>query len=165
MAAAATVAAQQLSERLLTTVKAPKTSTEFEGYWRSLKGDLASQATYLAVIPAAQLPAIFKSSLTPQILSAILRTTLSMLSGSLPANTSSSTGSISGLDSTAGVDLLNALAKVPRLEMAAMCISSKERVELGVLWRSAVETLKMQAVLDDAGAAQLGKLATMFKLL
>ncbi|KAF5833987.1 hypothetical protein DUNSADRAFT_9513 [Dunaliella salina] len=81
VAAAAAAAASQLHARTLASVRsAPRTSTEFEAVWRSLKGDQGLQARYLGVIPPESLPNVFKASLTPQLLAGILRSLLGCLS-------------------------------------------------------------------------------------
>jgi hypothetical protein len=61
----ASAAAAALQARI--TFQPPKTSTEFEGAWRSFAGDQNLQASYLKLLSPEHLPAIFKSSLTPQV--------------------------------------------------------------------------------------------------
>lgn len=56
--AAAAAAAQQLGARLLQSIKAPKTSTDFEAAWRSFKQDTALQVRHLfaAEVLSGQVP-------------------------------------------------------------------------------------------------------------
>ena len=63
--AAAVAAAAACQARVV--LQAPKTSTEFESVWRSFGGSPEREAAYLKLLVPEQLPAIFKSSLTPQV--------------------------------------------------------------------------------------------------
>lgn len=174
IAAAAQSAAEQLAARLATNAKAPKTSTEFEATWRGLRGDVGAQASYLALLEPHQLPTVFKSSLTPQVLSAILRTLLSALAGSLgPGSAAEGQGEgvdaagqqqQQGLSGAAALGLLSGLSKVPRLEMAAMCIPSKERAELGAMWEAGMASAQQTGAASGAEVGEVSKLKTKFKL-
>ena len=64
-AVAAATAAAVCQARVV--LQAPKTSTEFESVWRSFGGSPEREAAYLKLLVPEQLPAIFKSSLTPQV--------------------------------------------------------------------------------------------------
>jgi tetratricopeptide (TPR) repeat protein len=154
VAAAAAAAAEQVAARMAGGLKAPKSSVEFESTWRALKGDAPLQLYYLSLIDGAQLPAIFKDSLTPGVLVAIARAALSAA-----AAAGGCAGGEGGLAPAAAVGLLAGLTKVPRFAMMAMCLGSKEKGELRGLWDAAAVG---QLVLGLAG--QLQALRPAFKV-
>ena len=152
----ATAAAASLSKAL--PVQAPKTSTEFESAWRSLRGSPDQEASYLRLLIPEQLPSIFKSSLTPQVLTALLRAALTAASSASAASAALEDGSSSGVpasipppdlaSSSKGGDphwgrLLLHLSQVPRFGMTVMCLSSKDKEVLRVLWDQAVGVLAL----------------------
>lgn len=51
---------------------APKTGVEFETVWRSLKSDPAAKAALLLATPPTRLPALWKHSLSPDLLASVL---------------------------------------------------------------------------------------------
>ncbi|GIL65019.1 hypothetical protein Vafri_18783, partial [Volvox africanus] len=111
----------------------PRTSVEFEASWRSMAGDLRRQAAYLAAIPPASLPAIFKNSLTAPVLASLVRCLLSgmMPLEAVPATDVSSTSSISesrsargAVSPVQGVALLEGLTQVARFDLMVMSVPS-----------------------------------------
>lgn len=203
VAAAAAAAATQLNARTMASSArtAPKTSTEFEAVWRSLKGDQVlqvsfifyfctltcllllsplgtyrftlhslshtltntQQARYLAIVPPATLPSVFKASLTPQLLLGILRTLLIGAAASQPsANSTQQQGEEEGgaLKAAQVGGLLKGLAGVPRLAMAAMCVPGKDRAELKQLWEQAKAVCGGNALSD----AEWESLRAVFKV-
>ncbi|KIY93606.1 hypothetical protein MNEG_14357 [Monoraphidium neglectum] len=153
LAAAAAAASEQLAARMAATLKAPRSSVEFESTWRALKGDAALQAQYLSLLPAAQLPTIFKDSLTAPVLLAITRAALAAVVA--PPNTAAAGGGAEGASTPAGLapaaaaELVAGLTRVPRFPMMAMCIGSRDKTELKALWDAAA------AALDGAPAERL----------
>ena len=141
----ATAAAAVASAQLRTILQAPKTSTEFESAWRGMCGVQAQEASYLKLLEPDQLPAIFKSSLTPQVLSALLRTILAE---------AASGASSSGVEAPAAVShwaqLLLNLSKVPRFDMTVMCLPSRDKAVLRPLWDEAAGGLALALGGDGA---------------
>ena len=56
--------------------QAPTTSTEFESMWRSIRSESSAQRGYLQAIKPADLPQLFKSSLTAPVLFSIVEVLL-----------------------------------------------------------------------------------------
>ncbi len=101
-----------------------------EATWRCLKGDLEGQSAYLLLLPPASLPSIFKTSLTAQVLVAMLHATLAGLAGGGP-----------GADVQQYLALLAGLPAVPRFDMAAMSIGGKDKAALRQAWDGAAGKL------------------------
>lgn len=57
------------------------------------------------------------------------------------------------MDPTHGLDVLSALPRVPRFDMTAMSVPSRERAELGLLWGPAVEAALAAAGAEGGAAA------------
>ena len=142
----------------------PKTSTEFESTWRGLGGDHIQEAAYLRLFVPDQLPSIFKSSLTPQVLSALVRTSLTAAVTSItkdgpesshpPASCPAPTSV--GSDVNWGL-LLYYLTRVPRFDMTAMCLPSKDKEALRILWDQAEGVLALGLGGMDVDMAGLRK--------
>jgi hypothetical protein len=167
VAAAAEAAAAALASRSLQAARPPKTSTEFEASWRSLKGDLTAQASYLSLLQPESLPHVFKSSLTPGVLAGILRTLLTTLVHAAGGDTQGQGLDAQALSSLApahALALLAGLGSVPRIEMAAMCIPGKERSEFTRLWGSTVALPSAAASLGVDSQALAAARAVQAKL-
>ncbi|KAL6754001.1 hypothetical protein V8C86DRAFT_2713678 [Haematococcus lacustris] len=138
LAAAATLASRPAAAR-----GAPRTSSELESAWRGLKGDLAGQAALLGSLDPAQLPALFKFSVTPALLAGMLLALLTALDVQGGGVQSVGDGTVAevtaqckgcALTASRALDVLLGLSALPRLEMAAMCIGRREREQLSALW-------------------------------
>lgn len=150
VAAAATAAA---AVRVPASARAPKTSTEFEAAWRGFGTDMAAQQAYLALLEPAVLPAVFKSSLTPQLLSAMLRALLAQLgSGIAPSDAGAALHAVA---------LLDGLTAVPRFDMTLMCVPGKEKKELREMAATAQERLCTAA---PAAAERMTAVRRKYKL-
>lgn len=147
-AAAASEAAAAASRACL--MRPPKTSTEFEASWRSFAGDSSLQASYLNLLVPEELPSVFKSTLTPQVLSGMVKTILQGATNWSPPQRNNTNGATDILPSSSEGEsgkvvvapghadkLLQALTKVARFEMTAMSVPAKERSTLGELWDQA----------------------------
>lgn len=117
------------SSQPVSALRLPKTSTDFEATWRSLGSDTALRQQYLSMIDPSQLPSIFKSSLTPQLLQAVVVTLAERLNASFAPSDASLAHHC--------VAMLDALTSVPRFSMTVMCIPSKERKALSEQMQSA----------------------------
>jgi hypothetical protein len=121
---------------------------EFESTWRSLRGDLQAQAAFLLLLPPPSLPSVFKTSLTAQVLVAMLHAALAGLAAQ-------------GTD-VAEVQqylaLLAGLPAVPRFDMAAMSISSRDKAAVRQAWDGAAGKLAGEQ------AEQLQQLRSKFRL-
>jgi hypothetical protein len=106
--------------------KVPTTSTEFESYWRGLKGDVEAQARYLRLIEPHALPAIFKSSMTPHILEGIVATVMQQI---LPCE-----GLTQDVTGAFGTQVLQSLTNVDRFAMNVMLVPGKKRRVLAESW-------------------------------
>lgn len=127
------VSSQQTSPRLPVKLpsKPPKSSAEFEAVWKSLKAaSMNEKSAYISSIDAKSFPSIFKSSLSPPILVGVVDCALHELGKMNIAP--------EGLELWAST--LEALVKVPRFKMVAMCISKKDRGEIGQAWDAACAT-------------------------
>ena len=118
--------------------------TEFDLVWKTLKGQPEMQAAYIQLLDPAGLPALFKQSLTPVVLSSLLSVCL-QTAASKPDK------------APAAVKLLEGLTKVPRFEMTAMCLPNREKAGIRLQWEAA-------AASDPASAPQLAALRTKYRL-
>ena len=118
--------------------------TEFDLVWKTLKGQPETQAAYIQLLDPAGLPALFKQSLTPAVLSSLLSVCL-QTAASKPDK------------APAAVKLLDGLTKVPRFEMTAMCLPNREKAGLRLQWDAASAS-------DPATASQLEALRTKYRL-
>ncbi len=118
--------------------------TEFDLVWKTLKGQPETQAAYIQLLDPAGLPALFKQSLTPAVLSSLLSVCLQTIA-SKPDK------------APAAVQLLEGLTKVSRFEMTAMCLPKREKADLRLQWDAATAS-------DAAVAPQLGALRTKYRL-
>ncbi|KAJ9524871.1 hypothetical protein QJQ45_002990 [Haematococcus lacustris] len=143
LAAAASAAAATLASRPAAARGAPRTSSELESAWRGLKGDLAGQAALLGSLDPAQLPALFKFSVTPALLAGMLLALLTALDVQGGGVQSVGDGTVAevtaqckgcALTASRALDVLLGLSALPRLEMAAMCVGRREREQLSALW-------------------------------
>ena len=132
----------------------PTTSTDFESHWRSMKGDLDAQASYLRLLQPDVLPQLFKSSMTPHILGGIVATVVQRI---LPADANSTTGQDE--NGVFGVQLLKSLTAVDRFSVNVMLVPSKERKGLADAWDAALSMSGLAA----EGAA-LSDLRAAFKM-
>lgn len=111
--------------------KAPKSSAEFEAVWKSLKaGSMDEKSAFISGIGVESFPGIFKSSLSPPVLVGVVNCALHTLGKG---------------DITVGIlelwtSILEALIKVPRFKMVAMCISRKDRAKMGQAWDAVIST-------------------------
>jgi Potential Monad-binding region of RPAP3 len=129
-------------------LRAPATSSDFEGAWRSMRGDVNGQAQYLLLVRPQSLPQVFKSSLTPAILEGIVEIVLKHLM----------TSDVAG-DQEHGVQLLRHLSKVQRFAMNMMLLPGRKRKEVVQAWDDAV------ANVQDAGRKQaLKELRSVYTL-
>jgi Meckel syndrome type 1 protein len=130
-------------------LRAPRTGIEFESSWRGLRGDAASQAAYLLLLPAGGLPAIFKTSLTAQVLVAMLQALLAVLAQP----------QLAAGQQQHYLALLEGLPAVPRFDMAAMSVGSRDKAQLKAAWDAAALQLG-----SAEGAEQLQRLRAKFRL-
>jgi len=123
---------------------APRTGTDFELAWKGCKGDAARRAELVALVDAAAVPTIFKSSLTAPLLLDVLHVVLERLVGT------AARGEL-------GLDLLRGFARVPRFDMTVMCFPAKSKPALRAAWDGARERLAgdaaAQAALDGLRGA------------
>jgi Potential Monad-binding region of RPAP3 len=126
-------------------LKPPATCSDFEGSWRSIRGDLDAQARYLQLLDPAALPRIFKSSLSPHVLEGFVDTATQRL---LVAGDK---------DRVAfAVKLLQSLTRVDRFAVNAMLVPGKRRKVLGQQWDIALAEENMaehQQVLNTLRSA------------
>jgi hypothetical protein len=100
------------------------------------------QAKYLALLSVQQLPTIFKTSLTAPMLRDILTAALTAVAGNAAA---AGSGAAAGSDASSSIELspehavglLQQLPKLPRFDMTAMCLTSKDKAGLRELWDAA----------------------------
>ena len=90
-------------------------------------------------------------AVNPQVLAAFTRTALTEVAASNSAEDSS----------THCVGLLKHLAKVPRFDMAAMCLPARDKAALGALWDAAAERL---AAAQGEGDDDMASLRRAYKL-
>ncbi|GIM13880.1 hypothetical protein Vretimale_16948 [Volvox reticuliferus] len=142
----------------------PRTSVEFEAAWRSMAGDLRRQAAYLAAIPPASLPSIFKNSLTAPVLASLVRCLLAgmmpleavpatdvsptSISMSMTSESQSASGAVSPAQ---GVALLEGLTRVARFDLMVMSVPSKERQELRAGWEGVLLGLRSREGNGEGG--------------
>ena len=123
---------------------APRTGTDFELAWKGCKGDAARRAELVALVDAAAVPTIFKSSLTAPLLLDVLHVVLERLVGT------AARGEL-------GLALLRGFARVPRFDMTVMCFPAKSKPGLRAAWDGARERLAgdaaAQAALDGLRGA------------
>ncbi|KAG2489564.1 hypothetical protein HYH03_012015 [Edaphochlamys debaryana] len=167
-AAAAVAAAAAAAAAAAVSRGVPRTSVEFEAAWRSHSGDASRQAAYVAAIPPATLPTVFKNSLTAPVLSAILRCLLARLTappqqpaGAADGSGGSGSGSVTA---AAAVATLEGMAKVARFDLMAMSVPSRERGELKAAWAEAEAALKRRGEADSTGGEAAGALSTLAAL-
>ena len=118
--------------------------SEFEKVWKSLRDDRGSQATYLRMLKDVSLGSLFKRSLTGTLLSSVLACLLE---------------DVAAADEDLSVELLRALAKVPRFEIVMMCVSQQEKAKLHTAWDQAASR-----AMDSAFKAELCELQKHYKL-
>jgi Meckel syndrome type 1 protein len=133
-------------------LRAPRNSIEFESTWRALRGDARLQARYLSLIDPKQLPAVFKDSMTPEVLMAIARAALAAAAAGDGGGEGGEGAGAHELSPAAGVALLAGLTKVPRFPMMAMCLGRAGKEEL-------------RALFDAAGGQQAAPLGLVGQLL
>lgn len=139
------VAVQRAQAALGLAKRPPKTSTEFEAVWRSLKHDKQQRVEYILLFNPADLPAIFKSSLTSEALESLIDTILH--------------GALSELIShPRALELLENLTQVPRFTMAMMCIVGRRSLDLAVKWDGLEGMLQGSAILRSKACRALFRL-------
>ncbi|KAG2446713.1 hypothetical protein HYH02_008278 [Chlamydomonas schloesseri] len=147
------------------TPAAPRTSVEFESAWRSMAGDGARQAAYLAAIPPASLPAVFKNSLTAPVLSGMLRCLLTAQVAAAAAGATAAAAvkqpGTAAVDGETAVAVLEGLTRVARFDLMAMSVPSKERAELKAAWGEAEAALRGAG--REAAAAGLAALRSKYR--
>ncbi|MCO5547523.1 hypothetical protein L7F22_000973 [Adiantum nelumboides] len=141
-AVAASVAAARIATQ--TKLAAPKTFYEFEAAWKSFSFNSLQQAELLKVIKPATLPQLFKDNLSPKLLGEILR----CLEHFFPDNANH------------GIEILESLTMAKRLNITAMCLTSKEKTELGKLW----DEVFTGSQIDEERTKILCKLRPKFQL-
>uniref|UniRef100_A0A383V547 RNA-polymerase II-associated protein 3-like C-terminal domain-containing protein n=1 Tax=Tetradesmus obliquus TaxID=3088 RepID=A0A383V547_TETOB len=162
-AAAAAAAAAALAARRAASLKAPRTGNDFEAAWRSFKGDVQLQAKYLALLSVQHLPVIFKTSLTAPLLRDILTAALTAAAGSAAAaaaagssdpESSDAGSSSSELSAGHAVGLLQQLPKLPRFDMTAMCLTSRDKAALREVWDAAAAALGSTDIAEQLAAVR-----------
>ena len=116
--------------------------SEFERVWRSVKGDATLQQHYLCLLQPAGLPALFKSSLTPAVLAAVVRSSLCSIMSKTAAETAQQDSAGEPSLTCEWVQLLEGFKSVPRFTMAALGLPGKQKAELTALWDGAVSASK-----------------------
>lgn len=102
------------------------------------------QGKYLRLLQPQQLPALFKSSLTAQLVNSLLTAALTA-AAQLPPSSAEDASIESqqqqqqeqGLPAAHAVGLVEGLVGVPRFGMMAMSLSSRDKVALKQLWDAA----------------------------
>lgn len=101
------------------------------------------QGKYLRLLQPQQLPALFKSSLTAQLVNSLLTAALTA-AAQLPPSSAEGASIESqqqqqeqGLPAAHAVGLVEGLVGVPRFGMMAMSLSSRDKVALKQLWDAA----------------------------
>ena len=132
---AASIAAAAASRSFM--MRPPVTSTDFESSWRSFADDSSLQCSYLNLLVPDQLPSVFKSTLTPQILASLLKSLLSgVVSQSVTINHA--------------IKIIESLVCIPRFEMTAMSLGSKERAAIKELWEKTMVIEGGSVLADDS---------------
>lgn len=135
------------------------------------------QAKYLRLVQSQQLPQIFKSSLTAQLVMTLLTASLTSLATSPAAaagdvTTQSSSGGADQqpseqqqqqqeegvLDVEHAVGLVRGLVAVPRFDMMVMCLGSKDKAVLRQLWDQA------EAAVEGEAHEQLASVRSKYRL-
>lgn len=93
------------------------------------------QAKYLKLLSPQQLPAVFKTSLTAPILTAILTVALKAA-----ANADRAGHEGADLGAAHAVALIEQFVKVPRFDMTIMCLTTRDKAALKQLWSAAVDS-------------------------
>jgi hypothetical protein len=94
------------------------------------------QAKYLRLLQPQQLPTLFKSSLTAQLLSSLMTAALSAMAATTAAAGDADTAQ-DQLSAAQAVGLLEGLVSVPRFEMMAMSLGSRDKPALKQVWEAA----------------------------
>ena len=89
--------------------------------WRGLKGDLDSQAEYLAGIDPCSFQSLFKLSVPPAMLASILMTLLCRTLQARPSQ---------------ALAVMETLKAVPRFDMTLMCLNGKDKKAISAAWPS-----------------------------
>lgn len=120
------------------------------------------QAKYLALLSVQHLPVIFKTSLTAPLLRDILTAALTAAAGSAAAaaagssdpESSDSGSSSSELSAGHAVGLLQQLPKLPRFDMTAMCLTSRDKAALREVWDAAAAALGSTDIAEQLAAVR-----------
>jgi hypothetical protein len=116
---------------------------EFEKVWKSLGDDVLGQARYLGMLDPPGLPGLFRHALTAQLLHGMLS---ALLKG------------LTALNCPHALALLAALPRVPRFDMALMCLPARDKAELAQQWDIVARLLPPEP------AAALQELRAAYKL-
>jgi hypothetical protein len=116
------------------------------------------QAKYLSLISVQQLPTIFKTSLTAPMLRDILTAALTAVAGSAAAAGTTTVCSSVELSADHAVGLLQQLPMLPRFDMTAMCLTSRDKASLRELWDAAA------AVCSTSKSEQLAAVRPKYRL-
>jgi hypothetical protein len=93
----------------------------------------AHQARYLRLVQPQQLPVLFRSSLTAQLVGALLTATLTSLAAHPPQDAAAGQQE-EQLDARHAVALLECLPRAPRFSMMVMCLTKQDKAALLQLW-------------------------------
>lgn len=93
------------------------------------------QAKYLRLLQPQQLPTLFKSSLTAQLLSSLMTAALTAMAA--PTAAEDTDVPQEQLSAAHAAGLLEGLVSVPRFDMMAMSLGSRDKAALKQMWEAA----------------------------
>lgn len=114
------------------------------------------QAKYLRLLQPQQLPTLFKSSLTAQLLSSLMTAALTAMAA--PTATGDTDAPQEQLSAAHAVGLLEGLVSVPRFDMMAMSLGSRDKAALKQMWEAAA------AAADSGLQARLAAVRSKYRV-